>query len=141
MAVKDYQGTLRMQLLQLKSQRAQVLESYEELKRRIGLIDEGLSWDLMIDGADGSPNRDRTGWLGKAAAKQHESEVLSEREDMLTPTQLHEMAVLSRPHAPAKEWAAAQISDDRRQALKELLEENLRLQRIVTELRQFKGIR
>ncbi len=53
---------------------------------------------------------------------------------MLTPTQLHEMAVLSRPHAPAKEWAAAQISDDRRQALKELLEENLRLQRIVTEL-------
>ncbi len=38
---------------------------------------------------------------------------------MLTPTQLHEMAVLSRPHPPAKEWAAAQISDDRRKALKE----------------------
>jgi len=35
---------------------------------------------------------------------------------MLTPTQLHELAVLSRPHAPAKEWAAAQISDDRRHA-------------------------
>ena len=59
---------------------------------------------------------------------------------MLTPTQLNEMAVLSRPHAPAKEWATAQISDDRRQALKELLEENLRLQRIVTELRQLKEV-
>ena len=59
---------------------------------------------------------------------------------MLTPTQLHEMAVLSRPHPTAKEWAAAQISDDRRQALKELLEENLRLQRIVTELRKFKEV-
>ena len=59
---------------------------------------------------------------------------------MLTPTQLNEMAVLSRPHAPAKEWATAQISDDRRQALKERLEENLRLQRIVTELRQLKEV-
>lgn len=59
---------------------------------------------------------------------------------MLTPYQLHEMAVLSRPHPPAKEWAAAQISDDRRRALKELLEENLRLRRIVTELRKFKEV-
>ncbi len=50
------------------------------------------------------------------------------------------MAVLSRPPAPRKEWAAAQISDDHRQALKELLEENLRLQRIVTGLRQFKEV-
>lgn len=57
---------------------------------------------------------------------------------MLTPTQLHEMAVLSRPHSPAEEWATAQISEDRRQALKELLEEVLRLQRLVTELRQSK---
>ena len=138
--MKDYQGTLRMQLLQLKSQRAQVLESYEDLERRIGLIDEVLSWDLITDGEDDSPNRDRTGWLGKAAAKKHESEVLSEGGAMLTPTQLHEMAVLSRPHAPAKEWAAAQISDDRRQALKALLEENLRLQRIVKELRKFKEV-
>ncbi len=138
--MKDYQGTLRMQLLQLKSQRAQVFVSYEELKRRIGLIDEVLSWDLMIDGGDDLPSKDQTGWLGKAAAKKHESEVLSEGGAMLTPTQLHEMAVLCRPHAPAKEWAAAQISDDRRQALEELLEENLRLQRIVTELRQFKEV-
>ena len=57
--MKDYQGTLRMQLLQLKSQRAQVLESYQELKRRIGLIDEVLSWDLMTDGADDSPGKDQ----------------------------------------------------------------------------------
>ena len=42
---------------------------------------------------------------------------------MLTPTQIHEMAVLSRPHSPAKEWATAQISEDRRQALEDLLEE------------------
>jgi hypothetical protein len=57
---------------------------------------------------------------------------------MLTPIQLHEMAVLSRPHSPAKDWATAQISEDRRQALEELLEEVLRLQRLVTELRRFK---
>ncbi len=57
---------------------------------------------------------------------------------MLTPTQLQEIAVLSRPHAPAKEWATAQISEDRRQALEELLEEVLRLQGLVTELRRFK---
>ncbi len=57
---------------------------------------------------------------------------------MLTPTQLKEIAVLSRPHAPAKEWATAQISEDRRQALEELLEEVLRLQGLVTELRRFK---
>ncbi len=60
---------------------------------------------------------------------------------MLTAAQLQEMAVLSRRHAPAREWATAQISEDRRQALKELLEENLRLQRIVTELRQFSHLR
>ena len=57
---------------------------------------------------------------------------------MLTPTQLQEIAVLSRPHAPAKEWATAQISEDRRQALEELLDEVLRLQGLVTELRRFK---
>ena len=57
---------------------------------------------------------------------------------MLTPNQLKEIAVLSRPHAPAKEWATAQISEDRRQALEELLEEVLRLQGLVTELRRFK---
>ena len=59
---------------------------------------------------------------------------------MLTPTQLFEMAVLSRRHAPAKDWATAQISEDRRQALEELLEENLRLQRIVAELRRMKEL-
>jgi len=57
---------------------------------------------------------------------------------MLTLIQLQEMAVLSRPHSPAKDWATAQISEDRRQALEELLEEVLRLQRLVTELRRFK---
>jgi len=41
---------------------------------------------------------------------------------MLTPAQLQEMAVLSRRHAAAKDWATAQISEDRRQALKELLD-------------------
>ena len=58
---------------------------------------------------------------------------------MLTPVQLQEMAVLSRPHGPAREWAAAQISEDRRQALEELLKENLRLQRVVAELRRYRG--
>ena len=42
-SVKDYRRTLRMQLIQLESQRAQALEKSEELKRRIGLIDEVLS--------------------------------------------------------------------------------------------------
>jgi len=46
---------------------------------------------------------------------------------MLTPAQLQEITFLSRRHAPAKDWATAQISEDRRQALEELLEENLRL--------------
>ncbi len=57
--VKDYRRTLRMQLIQLESQRAEVLANYEELKRRIGLIDEVLSWDLMTDGADDSPGKDQ----------------------------------------------------------------------------------
>ncbi len=57
---------------------------------------------------------------------------------MLTPAQLQMMAVFSRTHAPAGEWATAQISEDRRQALDELLEEVLRLQRLVTERRRFK---
>ena len=57
---------------------------------------------------------------------------------MLTPTRLQEMVVFSRTHAEAGEWATAQISEDRRQALEELLEEVLRLQRLVTELRRFK---
>ncbi len=58
-SVKDYRRTLRMQLIQLESQRAQALEKSEELKRRIGLIDEVLSWDLMTDGADDSPGKDQ----------------------------------------------------------------------------------
>ena len=53
-SVKDYRRTLRMQLIQLESQRAQALEKSEELKRRIGLIDEVLSGDLMTAGADDS---------------------------------------------------------------------------------------
>ncbi len=57
---------------------------------------------------------------------------------MLTPAQLQMMAVFSRRTAPGNEWATAQISEDRRQALEELLEEVLRLQRLVTELRRFK---
>ena len=57
---------------------------------------------------------------------------------MLTPTQIQEMAVFSRRTAPANEWATAQISEDRRQALEELLEEVLRLQRLATELQRFK---
>ena len=58
-SVKDYRRTLRMQLIQLESQRAQALEKSEELKRRIGLIDEVLSWDPMTDGADDSPSKDQ----------------------------------------------------------------------------------
>ncbi len=57
--MKDYRRTLRMQLIQLESQRAQALEKSGELKRRIGLIDEVLSWDLMTDGADASPSKDQ----------------------------------------------------------------------------------
>ncbi len=57
---------------------------------------------------------------------------------MLTPTRLQEMVVFSRIHASAGEWAIAQVSEDRRQALEELLEEVLRLQRLVTEVRRFK---
>ncbi len=136
--VKDYRQTLRMQLSQLESQRAQVLENYEELKRRAGLLDEVSSWDLMTDRQLYSPGMDQAGWLEKTAAKRPKSGALSKGRAMLTPTQLNEMAVLSRPHAPAKEWATAQISEDRRQALEELLEEVLRLQKTVTELRQFK---
>ena len=63
-SVKDYQRTLRMQLIQLESQRAQVLEHYEELKRRIGLIDEVLSWDPMI-----RPVRTRLGGLERLQQK------------------------------------------------------------------------
>ena len=59
--MKDYRRTLRMQLIQLESQRAQVLENYKELKRRIGLLDEVLSWDLMTDGAENWPSNDQTG--------------------------------------------------------------------------------
>lgn len=58
-SVKDYRRTLRMQLIQLESQRAQALEKSEELKRRIGLIDEVLSWDLITDGANDSPSKDQ----------------------------------------------------------------------------------
>ena len=58
-SVKDYQRTLRMQLIQLESQRAQALEKSKELERRIGLIDEVLSWDLITDGANVSPSKDQ----------------------------------------------------------------------------------
>ena len=71
--MKDYRRTLRMQLIQLESQRAEVLANYEELKRRIGLIDEVLSWDLMTDGDDDSPGKDQIGSLGKVASKQNGS--------------------------------------------------------------------
>ncbi len=57
--MKDYRRTLRMQLIQLESQRAEVLANYDELKRRIGLIDEVLSWDLITDGANDSPSKDQ----------------------------------------------------------------------------------
>ncbi len=52
-----------MQLLQLKSQRAQALDKSEELERRIGLIDEVLSWDLMIEGGTTRSVRTRLGGL------------------------------------------------------------------------------
>ena len=42
----NYQRSLRMQLIQLESQRAKVLQDADELKRQIGLLDEVLSWDL-----------------------------------------------------------------------------------------------
>ena len=45
----DYTRTLRMQLIQLESQRAKVLQDAEELRRRIGLLDEVLSWNLLAD--------------------------------------------------------------------------------------------
>ena len=54
----NYQRTLRMQLMRLESQRAQVLEQAEELKRRIGLIDDVLSWDLVRDEDGPMPERD-----------------------------------------------------------------------------------
>ncbi len=57
--MKDFRRTLRMQLIQLESQRAEVLANYEELKIRIGLMDEVLSWDLITDGANDSPSKDQ----------------------------------------------------------------------------------
>ena len=45
--MEDFQRTLRMQLVQLESQRAKVLQDADELKIRIGLLDEVLSWDLL----------------------------------------------------------------------------------------------
>ena len=59
---------------------------------------------------------------------------------MLTPMQLQEMAVFSKRMPLSENWALAEMSEDRRQALQKLLEENLRLQRLVTELRQIASV-
>ncbi len=134
--MKDYQRVLRMQMRQLMVQRAKVLEETEETNRRIRLMDEAMVWfpeEEDLPGPMGVESNDHADEWTIPSKKGR-----SEESTMLTPFQLQEMAVLSRPHSPAKDWATAQISEDRRQALEELLEEVLRLQRLVTELRRFK---
>ena len=44
--MKDLQRLLRMQLRKLERQRVQALEAAEEVKRRLGILDEVDSWNL-----------------------------------------------------------------------------------------------
>lgn len=58
---------------------------------------------------------------------------------MISSTRLQEMAVLCKPSLSRGEWVA-HISEERREALEELLEEVVRLQRLVAESRGVKKV-
>ncbi len=45
--MKDFQRVLRMQLRQLERQQAQVLEATKEVERKMDLLEEVASWNIL----------------------------------------------------------------------------------------------